>query len=123
MQQTTAEEVKDMDYLPDYEFNEIFDRVSKKVDLRGANSPKEVNRRLNQKIKEYPPRLSSGWTSFLKRLMFAGFGRRTIDEAVANPHGIIALTLKHGREKARDILLARARRRLGSRRVRKRKRR
>lgn len=123
MQQTTAEEVKDMDYLPDYEFNEIFDRVSKKVDLRGANSPKEVNRRLNQKIKEYPPRLSSGWISFLRRLMFAGFGRRTIDEAVAQPYELVGLTLKFGREKARAILHARARKRLGSLRFRKRKRR
>ena len=123
MQQTTAEEVNDMDYLPDHEFNEIFDRVSKKVDLRGANSPKEVNRRLKQKIKEYPPRLSSGWISFLKRLMFAGFGRRTIDQAVADPRGLVSLTLRFGRQKARDILLDRARRRLGSLRYRKRKRR
>lgn len=34
---------------------------------------------LNQKIKEYPPRLSSGWISFLKRLMFAGFSRGSRD--------------------------------------------
>lgn len=112
-----------MDFMPDSEFNAIFDRVSAKVDLRGANSPKEVNRRLNQKTKEYPPRLSSDWISFLKRLMFAGFGRRTIDQAVANPQGKVALTLKYGREKAKDILLDRARRRLGSLRFRKRKRR
>ena len=112
-----------MDFMSDKEFHELFDRVSAKVDLRGANSPEEVNRRLKQKIKEYPPRLSSGWISFLKRLMFAGFGRRTIDQAVANPQGKVALTLKYGREKAKDILLARARRRLGSLRFRKRKRR
>lgn len=111
-----------MDFLSDKEFHEIFDRVSAKVDLRGANSPEEVNRRLKQKIKEYPPRLSSGWISFLKRLMFAGFGRRTIDQAIANPRGKVALTLKYGKEKAKDILLARARRRLGSLRFRKRKR-
>ena len=101
-----------MDFLSDSEFNSIFNRVSAKVDLQGANTPEEVNRRLHQKIKEFPPRLSGGWRSFLKRLMFAGFGRRTIDEAVSKPRGKVALTLKYGREKARDILLARARKRL-----------
>jgi len=99
-----------MDYLPDHEFNEIFDRVSEKVDLRGANSPEEVKRRLNEKIKEYPPRLSSGWISFLERLIFAGFGRRVIDESVSKPYGIIALTLRHGKKIAEAIVLDRERR-------------
>ena len=112
-----------MSFIPDSEFNAIFDRVSAKVDLQGANTPEEVNRRLNQKIKQYPPKLSSGWRSFLKRLIFAGFGRRTIDEAVSQPYGLVGLTLKHGRERAKDILLARARRRLGTSRYRKRLRR
>jgi len=109
-----------LDFLPDYEFNSIFNRVSAKVDLRGANSPEDVNRRLNQKIKEYPSRLSSGWISFLKRLIFAGFSRRVIDQSISQPYGLVGLTLKHGRERARHILLARARRRLGSSRYRKR---
>jgi len=112
-----------LDFLPDYEFHDIFDRVSKRVNLRGANSPEEVRRRLNAAIHQYPPRLSSGWISFLKRLLFAGFSRRTIDEAVAKPQGKVALTLRYGRQRAKDILLSRARRRLGSLRAQKRKRR
>ena len=121
-----------MDFIPDKEFHKIFNRVSKKVNLKGASTPEDVNRRLKQKIKEYS--YLSGKTplaqfrtkrriSHLKNLISAGFGRRTIDEAVANPRGKVALTLKYGREKARDILLHRARRRLGSLRFRKRKRR
>jgi hypothetical protein len=112
-----------VDFIPDKEFHKIFDRVSKIVDLKGADTPQEVNRRLNQKIKEYPPRISSGWISFLKRLIFAGFSRRVIDQTISQPYGLVGLTLKHGRERARHILLARARRRLGSSRYRKRLRR
>ena len=121
-----------MDFIPDKEFHKIFNRVSKKVDLKGAGTPQEINRRVNRKIKELS--YLSGKTplaqfranrqiSHLRNLIAAGFARRTIDEAVAKPHGIVALTLKYGREKAKDILLDRARRRLGSLRVRKRKRR
>ena len=109
-----------MDFLPDKEFHRIFDRVSKIVDLKGARTPQEINRRLNRKIKEgrYLPgknqlALFRGRSRIpnLKRLIFAGFGRRAIDEAVSKPRGKVALTLKYGRKKAKDILLARARRR------------
>jgi len=107
--------------MPDKEFHKLFNRISKRVNLKGAGTPQEVNRRLKRKINEYRylPRKDQLAVFFararmpnLKKLIFAGFGRRTIDEAVANPRGEIALTLKHGREKARDILRKRARRRL-----------
>ena len=118
--------------MPDKEFHKIFDRVSKIVNFKGAGTPQEIIRRLNRKIKEYS--YPSGNTplaqlrakrriSDLENLISAGFARRTIDEAVANPQGEVALTLKHGRKKAKDILLNRARRRLRSSRTRKRKRR
>jgi hypothetical protein len=121
LQQRTAEEVTAVDFIPDKEFHKIFNRISKIVDLEGAGTPGEINERLNQKINEY--RYLPGKNQLalfrarsripeLKKLIFAGFGRRTIDEAVSNPRGKVALTLKYGREKARDILLARARRRL-----------
>lgn len=120
-----------MDFIPDKEFHKVFNRVSKKVNLKGAGTPQEINRRLNWKIKEYSH--VTGKTplaqfcakrriSDLKKLIFAGFGRRTIDEAVANPQEKVALTLKYGRKRAKDILLDRARRRLRSLRFRKRKR-
>ena len=118
----------DTDFVPDSEFNRIFDRVIFIVDLRGAKTPAEINKRLKMACDQarslrrtYRPKLSQGWISFLRKLV-PSFGRRTIDEAVANPRGKVALTLKYGRKKAKDILLDRARRRLGSLRARKRKR-
>jgi len=115
-----------MDFLPDKEFHPIFDRVSRKVDLGGAGTPEEINKRLKKKIKEIKkkrlkPAKARRLISELKNLIFAGFGRRAIDEAVANPRGEVALTLRYGREKAKDILLARSRKRIGSLRVRKRR--
>lgn len=110
-----------MDFMPDKEFHKIFNRISKIVDLKGAGTPQEINRRLNRKINEYRdlPRRTQLAVFFarsrmpnLKKLIFAGFSRRTVDEAVANPRGEIALTLKYGRERARDMLRKRARRRL-----------
>lgn len=110
-----------MDFLSDKEFHKIFNRISKIVDLKGAGTPQEINERLNQKVEK--DRYLSGKNELalfhargripeLKKLIFAGFARRTIDEAVANPRGKIALTLKYGRERAKDMLLKRARGRL-----------
>ena len=110
-----------MDFIPDKEFHKIFNRVSKIVDLEGAGTPEEINERLNQKVakdrylsvkNELTLFHARGRTPKLKKLISGGFARRTIDEAIANPRGKIALTLKYGRERAKDILLKRARRRL-----------
>jgi len=118
-----------MDFLPDKEFHPIFDRVSRKVDLKGAGTPAEINERLTRKIKEYKRQLKKKrlkpsrvkrLISGLRGLIFSGFGRRAIDEAIANPRGEVALTLRYGREKAKEILVERARKRIGSLRVRKR---
>ena len=124
-----------MDFLPDREFNEIFDRVSRKVNLKGAGSSAEINRRLKLKIDGYKylqkkkallvfeisKKEAELGIRDLKKLMFRGFGRRTIDEAIARPRGKVALTLRYGRENARDILLERSRKRIGSLRVRRRR--
>ena len=115
-----------MDFLPDKEFHPIFDRVSRKVDLKGAGTPAEINERLKKKIKEIKkkrlkPAKARRLISELMKLIFAGFGRRAIDEAIANPQGKVALTLKYGEEKAKEILLERARKRIGSLRVRRRR--
>lgn len=110
-----------MDFMPDKEFHGIFDRVTYRVSLKGAGTPAEVNEKLRHKIKAYKylqekERLKKDRARRLisqyRKLIFAGFGRRTIDEAVARPQGKVALTLQYGRKKAREILLARARRRL-----------
>lgn len=118
-----------MDFVPDKEFHEIFDRVSKEVDLRGCKTPADVNRRLKQKIKQQiyaannplKKLRATNRATFLKNLIPA-FAKRVIDEAHTEPRGKIALTLKHGRKKA-AILFGRLQRRLGFNRKWKRKRR
>jgi len=111
-----------MDFMPDKEFHKLFNRVSRIVNLKGAGTPQEINRRLKQKMDEYmhlrrKDQLAvfherSQWRLNLEKLRFRGFARRVIDEAIANPHGEIALILKYGTEKAGQILRWRARRRL-----------
>jgi hypothetical protein len=114
-------EVADMDLLPDKEFNKVFNRISETIDLRGAGTPAEISKRLYRKIREIeydnranplaPLQLESK-ISPLKTLISEGFGRRTIAEAMADPHGKVALTLKYGRHQARRILAKRSRKRL-----------
>jgi hypothetical protein len=107
--------------MPDIEFHKVFNRISKKINLKGAGTPAEINARLNKKINQirYEYGLNplgqlqaESKISPLKTLMFAGFGRRTIDEAIANPTGKVALTLKYGPEHARYVLEKRARKRI-----------
>jgi hypothetical protein len=112
-----------MDFMSDKEFHPIFERTTRVVDLKGAGTPAEINERLHQKIGEVKSSLKKGrmkipqarrWISRLRQLIFAGFGRRTIDEAIAKPRGVVALTLRYGRKKANEILLKRGRKRIGS---------
>ena len=42
-----------MDFLPDKEFHQIFNRVSKNVNLKGANTPEKIDKKLEHKIKAY----------------------------------------------------------------------
>ncbi len=113
-----------MDFLPDKEFHPVFDRVSRSISLKGADSPAEVNKRLLKRRKTYRERMKEKKTSVkmrkrlrfkrkeLRKLILAGFGRRTVDEAIENPRGKVALTLQYGHKKAKEILLKRARRRI-----------
>lgn len=110
-----------MDFLPDKEFHVIFERTSETVDLQGATSVDEINRILDRRIRKAKRRQRRGIPQGiilrnLDNLRNAGFARRTIEEAVTKPRGIEALTLKYGNEKAKDILLRRARRRIGEKR-------
>jgi hypothetical protein len=118
--------VTDLDFIPDKEFHPLFDRTSKVVNLEGCGTAREINERLNQAIEEVKSEYGTDplaqlrdrrQISNLKRLIFAGFARRAINEAIANPEGKIALTLKYGRKKAKGILQERHRR-LHSRRAR-----
>ena len=108
-----------MDFLPDKEFHKLFDRISDRINLEGAGSVREINERLNQRIQELEyrygtdplaPLRAQGPISQLKALISGGFARRAIDEAIANPRGEIALTLKLGKKRAKEILTKRKRR-------------
>jgi hypothetical protein len=133
-----------VDFMPDREFHPIFNRVSRKVNLKGAGSPAEINKRLTKQIKKEKEKtrmireaISEGYVNRqaltrwmrkirasikdLEQLIFAGFGRRTVDEAIARPRERVALTLKYGRKRAKQILLERAQRRLGSLQMRRRR--
>lgn len=112
--------VVNIDFIPDKEFHPIFDRISEIVDLKGAFSVVEINERLEETAKDIKrsPFLRRSRANLvgknLIKLKDAGFGSRVIKEASENPRGKIALTLKHGREKAKKILLERSRRRIGT---------
>ena len=110
-----------MDFMPDIEFHPIFYRFSRTVSLKGCTSTSDINQRITKKINRYK-KASKGKTtkkgtryniSQLRKLQRRGIARRIINEAIVEPDGLIALTLRHGRKKAEEILLARARKRFG----------
>jgi Holliday junction resolvasome RuvABC DNA-binding subunit len=91
----------------------MFDRTSKRVNLEGCATAQEINARLKRKINEYKTTDTEGPLEqfqlekkirSLKTLVEAGFARRTIYEAMANPRGKVALTLRYGRKRALHIL-------------------
>jgi hypothetical protein len=109
-----------MDFMPDKEFHRLFNRVSRRVDLKGCRTAADINRKLMQKEKQVRFSASnnplaqvraSNEADFYQRLVPA-FGKRVIDEAHTNPHGKVALTLKHGWRRA-EILFKRMKKRLG----------
>ena len=129
MQHTQEGEIN-MDFVPDKEFHQLFDRLSKRVSLKGCRTPADVNRRLRKKEKELRfaasdnplhRLMASNEADFYRRLVPA-FGKRVIDEAHTNPNGKVALTLKHGWKKAKT-LFKQVRKRLGYNRKWKRKKR
>jgi hypothetical protein len=125
-----------MDWMPDREFHPIFDRTSKRVNFKGAGSPAEIDDKMKGSIKKDKEKIKmineairegyakkgplANWKRKIRsdikdkrQLIFAGFARRTIDEAIARPQGRVALTLRHGYKKAKAILLERAQERIG----------
>ncbi|RJS91361.1 hypothetical protein CW705_04005 [Candidatus Bathyarchaeota archaeon] len=115
----------------DIEFHAIFDRVSKVVDLKGAYSAAAINRRLEQYFlvlederlkriaqgRRVPNRILSDQEQMLKLLKRNRFASRVIAELIANPEGKVALTIRYGRKRAKEILLRRARERHGRMRI------
>jgi hypothetical protein len=97
-----------MDFMPDKEFHDLFDRKSRVVDFKGCRTEADVNGKLRQKGNTIRHRASANPLEKLKAAseadrhyrLIPAFGKRVIDEAISNPNGLIALTLKHGRKKA-----------------------
>lgn len=118
-----------MDSIPSYEFHKIFRRVSYDVDLKGASTPDDIDRRLekaqdNFREEAREARSESerkrlyGKARAIENLQSKGFAEATIKEALRNRYGIVNLTLRFGRKKAEEMKLAleRARLRRGGRR-------
>ncbi len=109
-----------MDTIPDREFIHIFNRTARYIDVKGAYDPRELDDRMRKIQKAMLIRKHKSKTDAekwkyhrkqknIKKLRDHGFSRRVIEEAIADPYGKIALTLKHGFKKAEDILLKRRR--------------
>lgn len=115
----------------DIEFHAIFDRVSRVVDLKGAYSVAEINRRLEQYFlalederlkriaqgRRAAKRILSNQEQTLKLLKRNRLASRVIAELIANPEGKVALTIRYGKKKAKEILLRRTRERRGRMRI------
>lgn len=115
-----------MDNITRYEFHKIFDRVTDSVDLGGClgalaieNKLKEARdwSRTKSKISKTKARRVKfgGRAEWLDTLIEHDFAGRAIFEASRNSHGLIALTLKYGKKKARERILAQKRAELRSR--------
>lgn len=115
-----------MDSLQRYEFHAIFDRVTDTVDLEGCLSALGIENRLKavrdwSKTKSKISKTKAGRLRFggraewLDNLIEHDFAGRAIFEAGRDPHGIIRMTLKYGRQEARIRILAQKRAELRSR--------
>ena len=113
-----------MDSIPDYEFIEIFIRLSRTVRFGRSRSPQEIKHRikriLNLQKKAYQTAKKRSTVRkyrsdfiHLRTLYRHGIHDRIWEEAVRNPGGIVELTLLYGRDKARKIKLERERKRMG----------
>jgi len=106
-----------MDEMPNYEFHEIFDRVSSNVDLKGKFTVIEIEKAL-WRVREYCRRGYQKSETARERARFKiakvsydnllqhGFAHRVIEEASLDPQGFIAMTLRFGKIEARRRLLA-----------------
>ena len=98
-----------MDSLTDKEFHKLFDRTSQEVELKGAYTPDEVHRRLRRKRREYREEGDRKSQRNMEKLIASDFGQRVSSESLWDPNGFVGLTVQHGRKRAREILLRRAR--------------
>lgn len=109
-----------MDSVSDYEFHEIFQRVTEYIDLQGKFTPEQIDKEL-EKAREKCKRLYRNAENGRERIRFKraalgylrliehDFASRVEHEARTNPMGIIGMTLTHGTIEARRRMLAQER--------------
>jgi hypothetical protein len=109
-----------MDSISSYEFHKTFDRVSSRINLQGKTSANAIDRSLvnaRENAKYYyrkttNPRLRAHYKNAIigyGSLLHYRFSDRTIKEAIKNPNGIVAMTLKYGKIEAKRRILAQKR--------------
>jgi hypothetical protein len=118
-----------LDSIPEPEFVGIFRRNAVYLNMKGIKSEHELDAmmkdmqfKMMQRAKENKREKKRWWKKarLIKRLRMHGFPRRVIDEAIADPYSIYALSLKYGYARAVKIKLAEARKRIRERRRRRR---
>jgi hypothetical protein len=117
-----------LDTLPDPEFMAIFRRNAVYLNMKGITSEQELDAlmkdmqfKMMERAKENKRQKKKWWRKarLIMRLRMHGFPRRVIDEAIADPYSIYALSLKYGYARAVKIKLAEARKRIRRRRRRR----
>jgi len=111
-----------LDTIPDREFMGIFARVTAWIDMEGATTREEINRRFEASLKGTDYLERRGYLSMkaaanrrikMKSLLSAknpDFATRTIMEARRHPDGFVNLTLHYGRDKAFTMRIDRMKR-------------
>jgi hypothetical protein len=106
-----------MDSIASYEFHKIFNRVSSRINLQGKTSANAIDQSLvtardnckrNYRETTNPilrVRLKNAVVGY-NNLLFYRFSNRAMKEAIENPSGIIALTLRFGKIEAKRRILA-----------------
>jgi hypothetical protein len=104
------------DWTVDRELHPVFIRVNALTDLQGADTPEEIDRRLDRTVEVYDLLLKRGVVSRKKaeeverqvnKLQDANFSTYVIASARRHPSGLIALSLKYGHDRAVDLVLER----------------
>lgn len=112
-----------MDTIPDVELIEIFDRFTRWVSMRGANSPRKLNKRINRVMKLMRLAMMNAKRSRtvtlyrnrynnMRKLKRHGIVDRIMNEAARDENSIYALSMKYGYARARKFKLEQEKRRI-----------
>jgi len=127
-----------MDSLPAHEFMKLFQRMSAYIDLKGCETPEDIEQKMIDAIKIMrrardrgkKPSTRKKWGGRIKLIRTLGrdgvpavseklkgktrmgFARRAIQYAEIHPRSRLALTLQYGKKTARKILRRRLLKRL-----------